>query len=292
MNLDGPPLQAEILDTGTGKVAPDPRGRFVKGADSTIKSVVTPVLTGQWTAYFDGPANRWLPVYDARSVSPDGSRYAYAKFSSGSMAATIHVVDVATGRDRQLNLKGAPWSILAFEKEGIYLHEAYEGFGPGLTLVNPDTGAVRTVLSEGTVEAVGDGKAWIATRNLADKLPEPGGIGPALNTVSRRDLVTGATVTWLYRPGSDLFVSAAVDDVLFVSARTFSGASNLVVSSPNQPRAMVLPFTLDDNPLLQGFVADSQGIWIGSLDGVYLWTARTGGVLVSDVAATPAGTCA
>jgi len=40
-----------------------------------------------------------------------------------------------------------------------------------------------------------------------------------------------------------------------------------------------------------GLVADSNGWWLGSLDGVYLWTSRTGAILVSESLAAPAGTC-
>jgi len=55
---------------------------------------------------------------------------------------------------------------------------------------------------------------------------------------------------------------------------------------------MAFPFNVDQYPTYSGFIADPQGTWVGSSDGVYLWTARTGGILVSEQAATPAGSCA
>jgi hypothetical protein len=45
-------------------------------------------------------------------------------------------------------------------------------------------------------------------------------------------------------------------------------------------------------PSTSGLVADANGWWLGSLDGIYLWTPRIGAVLVSESLAAPAGACA
>jgi hypothetical protein len=64
------------------------------------------------------------------------------------------------------------------------------------------------------------------------------------------------------------------------------------VTSPTQAKTLDLPFTNTTSLNLSGFIPDPQGLWIGSPDGVYLWTLRTGGILVSTEPAIPAGTCA
>jgi virginiamycin B lyase len=292
MSSGGRVPQGQHLDPATGLVSADPKGGFVRVTDSTVRTTTAPVLTGWGPGYFDSSSKRWLPVPTAAEISPDGTRYAYSLFESDAIAATVHVVDVATGNNRALKLPAAPWHVLAFAKEGIYVNLSYEGLGPGLSLVNPDTGAMRSVLTTGFVQAITGKTVWIASRNLADKLPDPGGIGPANNTISTRDLTTGATTTWLYRPGTDIYVTAVFNGQPIVSVGTMSEVTYMVVSAPNTAKVLNLPFTLDRNPQLYGFVSDPMGLWLGTKDGVYLWTARTGGVLVSEVDARPAGTCA
>jgi len=64
------------------------------------------------------------------------------------------------------------------------------------------------------------------------------------------------------------------------------------VATANKGIRMEFPSTTDQYPPLSGFIGDASGIWVGSPQGMYLWTARTGAALVSSVAGTPVGTCA
>ncbi|TMD26682.1 MAG: hypothetical protein E6I92_08785 [Chloroflexi bacterium] len=64
------------------------------------------------------------------------------------------------------------------------------------------------------------------------------------------------------------------------------------MSAPNQAQKMDFPFSTDRYGYLGGFVGDAYGVWVGSDEGLYLWTARTGGALMTDERVTPAGTCA
>jgi len=274
--------EGEFLSLRDGGLVVDPNGRFVtNGARS--QSVATPIIYGQLPATYDRAAKRWVPA-GAGAISPDASKYAYIDYSV-PMSGQLHVVDVASGRDRLLPIPGGPWAIIGFTKDGIYMHQAFEGIAPGLTLVNPDTGVTRTVFSDSTVQQISGGVAWIADRNTFDTLPQPPGIGAAYNEISSRDLSTSKTTAWVYRPGSSLYVVAAADGSIVVQAYDQGPGALLVASGPGQAQAVTVP-------LSSGLVADANGWWMGSLDGVYLWTPRTGAVLVSELTAAPAGPCA
>jgi virginiamycin B lyase len=287
------PPQGSMLDTTTGRGLYEPRGGFTYVAGGTGVSTKTePVLSGVGAGYYDWSAGRWLPVTDAGVVSPDGSSYAYILFPFDSASARdLHLVDVVSGREHVLPLGAGFWSVVAFTERGIYLHQAYEGIGPGLWLVDPDSGSMRRVLDSVVVDLVQGSTAWFGDRNAADTLPQ-WGMGGGSNEVGGRDLATGATRTWLYVPGSQMYVVGAYNGAPVVRVADQVRLRYFFVVSPNQPMPLDLPFTAEDSPILSGFVSDPQGLWIGSDDGVYLWTARTGGILVSTEASIPAGTCA
>ena len=284
--------QGEQLDVRSAQILPDPSGGFEPGAGGTgVHATAPPGLTGNGAGYYDRAAGRWLPVYDARSVSPDGSRYAYLP-NEPAPRTDVHVVDVRTGHEIVRKIKPDFWAVVAFNQQGIYLHTAYEGIGGGLWLLNPDSGAFKAVLTGDPVTVVDGTTAWLREHNPADKLPEPSGIGGSSDEILRRDLVTGKTTVWLYSPGKSLFAVAAANGMPIVFSYDGVSISYSILTSPNQAKKMDFPFTADLSPSFSGFTSDSAGLWVGSLDGVYLWTPRTGGVLMSEAAVTPAGTCA
>jgi hypothetical protein len=283
-----PTSYGEFLSLRDGVVAADPAGRFTADGRILSQSQASPVLHGYVPATYDRAAGRWVP---GGAISPDGLRYTYIDYSV-PFEGVLHVVDVATGSDRTLPLEKGPWGLIGFTKEGIYMHTSYEGFGPGLTLVNPDSGAARTVFGDSTVHQVSGQVAWIATRNETDTLPGPPGIGGNSNEVQSRDLTTSQKTTWLYRPGSNLYMTAATNGSIVVSGYDITGNFLLVVSAPGKAVPITVPETGEPIPSSGGPVADPNGWWFGSLDGVYLWTPHTGAILVSEVTAAPAGTCA
>ncbi len=273
----------------SGTAAEDPQGRFVT-AGTHSKSEASPVLNGQLPATYDRAAARWVPARNSE-MSPDGSRYAYIDYS-GPTNGQLHVVNVATAADRTLSIPTGPWAVVGFTSEGIYLHKSYDGISPGLTLVNPDTGAVRTVFTDSVVNAVAGQVAWVVDRNPNDTLPWPQGQGRGENEVQSRDLGTSKTTTWIYRPGSFLAVAAAANGSIFVHGYDVASDFALVVTAPGQAQPVTVPETDNPVPLSSGLVADANGWWIGSLDGVYLWTPHTGAILVSELTAAPTGPCA
>jgi streptogramin lyase len=282
--------QGGFLSLRDGSVTLDPKGGFVPGG-LLSHSQASPVLYGQVPATYDPAADRWVP---GGRISPDGSRYAWVEFNSQAFDFHLHVTEVATGSDRVLNLPADNWSLLAFTTAGLYVSRSYPevGNGPGLWLVNPDSGAIQTIFTDAVVQMVSGHMAWIATRNTADTLPGPPGIGGSNNEIQGRDLTTSVTTTWLYRPGSNLYVQAVTSGSIIVTGYDSSGSHTWLVSAPGQAILLTVPQTGDDLPQGSGFIADSNGWWFGSLDGIYLWTQHTGAVLVSESLTVPAGACA
>jgi len=281
--------QGGFLSVRDGRVTDDPKGGFVVG-DLLSHSQASPVLYGQVPAAYDRPAGRWVPT-GVGALSPDGSRYAYMDYGH-PFDFQLHVVEVATGRDRVVALPSGPWAVVGFTSDGIYIHQSYEGIGPGLWLVNPDSGAVLQLFKDAAVDLVSGQVAWIEARDTTDPLPEPPGIGGANNEIRGRDLKTGVTTRWFYRSGSGVRVQAAADGTIIVGGYDSAGTYLWALRAPGQAVPITVPGSGDAVPWMGGLVADSNGWWLGSLDGIYLWTERTGAILVSESLAAPAGTCA
>ena len=284
--------QGEFLNVRDGTVMDDPNGAF--STDSSLsQSLAAPSLHGSLPATYDRAAGRWVP---ASAISPDGSRYSYIDYlQPGALqpgAPRLHVVEVATGGDRVLALPVGFWAVIAFGTDGIYLDQRYEGIGPGLSLVNPDSGELRTVFTDAAVASISGHVAWIQARDNSDPLPGPGGIGPASNQILRRDLTTLQTTTWLYRSGFGLYVVATTGDSIIVSGNDTSSSYLWLVTGPGQAVPITVPETGDAVPYSSGLVADTNGWWIASLDGIYLWTPHTGAVLIYPLDVAPAGACA
>lgn len=281
-----------FIDVRTGVTTPDPRAKFDFNSKTGLySSTVTPRLIGTFAASYDPLAGRWLPA-DPAAISADGSRYAYTASPTDSLNRALHVVDVATGHDRVINLVPAgPWSVVGFGPDGIYLHQAYEGIGPGLTVVNPDSGIVRKAIPDAHVFKAGDGAAWAGVFNPKDPLPQPPSEGGTFNEVVRRDLATGQSAPWLYVSGANLYVAAESQGRLLVTGYFSHGSRAWIVSDANQAERLTVPGTGEDFTFTTGFVSDANGVWIAGPGGIYLWGPGKGLSLMSETAATPAGAC-
>jgi streptogramin lyase len=283
-----PTSYGEFLSLRDGVMVADPAGGFISDGMQS-QSQASPVLRGYMPPSYDRVAGRWVP---GSAISADGLRYAYVAYSQ-PFEGVLHVVDIATGHDRTLPIAKGPWGVIAFTTEGIYMHQSYEGIGPGATLVNPDSGAARTILSDAAVHVVSGQVAWTATFNKADTLPQPPGIGGGNNEVQSHNLTTSQKTIWLYRPGSNLYVMAATNRSIIVHGYSVAGDFLVVVTAPGQAVPITVPETDEPMPLGGGVaVDDANGWWLGSLDGLSLWTPHTGAILVSEATATPVGACA
>jgi streptogramin lyase len=268
------PGSGEQLDVRAAQVLYDPSG----------------ALSGKTPGYYDRVAGGWLPV-EASSVSPDGRRYVYFPPVQGQ-STQIRVVDVLSGTEKPLSLPANFWGVVAFTADGVYLHIAYEGYGPGVMLLNPDTGVLKPVFTDTTFDAIDGSTGWVTVWNSADKLPNPSAMGGGSDEVLKRDMVTGKTTTWLYRPGTNVHVVALWAGAPIVSVYDGASTTFWLVTAAGQAQKLEFPFETAANPTEDSFVGDEHGLWVGSADGVYLWTPRTGSVLVTDTPARPAGTCA
>jgi peptidoglycan hydrolase-like protein with peptidoglycan-binding domain len=228
---------------------------------------------------------RWLPVNDVRFISPDGSHYAESEATGD-----ITDVDVATGRRKAFAAATSEYgnAILYYAREGIYFDRIHQGPEDGLWLLNPDSGAIQTIFTDKTVEAVGGYAAWLPDVNPADPKPfsSPEGIEP--DQVLRRDLNGGPTVTWFYRPGQIVRVIGFDHDKHPLIAVAFAdepAGSFEVWQVPvaNQGRRLYLG---------RGQVmADSNGIWFADDRGISLYTPDSGLQRVSQVVGQLAGPC-
>ena len=287
------PTSAGFLDVLTGVTTQDASGTFTHDPTTGIyQSQVQPVLSGTSPATYDPQQHRWLPTF-AAAVSPDGSRYAY---TAGAPNSTVHVVDIATGRDRSLAMPTRSWSVLSFATEGIFLAAGYESRSPGLWLVNPDTGVLTETLSSQVVTAVGNGGAWLTAVNPADPHPPVTAMGqPGPDEIVRSDLRTGAVSTWLYMPGWEMGVAMLTGTTVVVEAVHNGIGTMLMMTAPNVAKQLHAPDPSDDGSLwaFPTAVSTAQGIWIPTYAGrLYLWTPSSGLVVVAETHANPAGVCA
>lgn len=279
-----------FIDLRTGVLSPDAGGAFDFDVSRGLyRSKAVPVLSGLLPAFFDPASRRWLPA-SAAVISPDHSHYAYAVSSQG-IDRQLHVVDIATGGDRVISLPAGPWSVLRFTADTIYLNQTYEGIGRDFTVVNTLSGTHQTVSAGGPVFQVADGAAWVGVFNTKDPVPPPPSQGPTSNEVVRRDLATGQVAPWLYVSGASLYVAVVSGGRLLVNGYFKSGSGIWIVSGANQAERITMPGTSEDFAFNSGFVSDAAGVWIGGVDGIYLWRPGKGISLVSDVVAAPAGTC-
>lgn len=120
-----------------GTFTPDPTS---DPATNPYRGPNTSAIGWSFTPTYDWPAGRWLPIPQP-FLSSDGATYAYDERvyppvgptpingpGPGPTAARIHVVDVATNKDRIL-IDGPPsWSVVAFQNQLVYLmHPCYQG---------------------------------------------------------------------------------------------------------------------------------------------------------------------
>jgi hypothetical protein len=297
-----------MLDVRSGAIAGSRVAFILVPGSQLYHSVDAPVLVGpegpgnSFTASYDGPLTRWLPVPSGQ-VSPDGSRYFYIGPHNAPggdrfpVDYVVHVVDVKTGHERTVSLHsesvlGPAYHPIYFADVGIYVAESgYESTGPlGLWLLDLTTGKLVKVFDGATVGAMGAGAAWLAHGNWED--PQAvissydGSVTP--NEVQRRDVSTELTASWFYRPGKFISVLGLDFDHHPIVGVYRAGArhEDVWLVPEAQGGVRVGAFTS-----LSGVSADRHGIWLGSETGISFY-GRTGGLMrVTNVAGTPAGSC-
>ncbi len=191
--------------TFTPDPASDPATNPYRGPNSSS-------IGWSFTPTYDWPAGRWLPI-PRPFLSSDGATYAYEERvpapvgptpvngpGPGPIGTRIHVVDVATNKNRTLIDGSTFWSVVAFRNQLVYMiHPCYEGCGSdsgGLWTMDPATGAVHQIVapdpevqpnpSAGITQhlwtLIGSDAAWAGD-------PKSGGL-------ARLDLATRAVTIW------------------------------------------------------------------------------------------------
>lgn len=317
-------VQAHFVSYPNGAISAGPADEFTNPGDGFgWRSSATPVLRGTGpVGYYDAALKRFLPVPRAQ-VSPDGRRYVYMDYTQGGLYVygQLHVVDVATGLDRTLDLPAALFFIFDFSADGIYFTYGPYGQSAGLLLVNPDSGATRQVFPDGYVLAVADGVAWVVVneQDLHPTVPLPGGEGRptivVLNVLLRRDLKSNQVTEWMRWP-----LTSAHFELLGV----YSGSPALLVylADDSDPRwsTNTVPYEiwlvsraatpetvgagltsdLETNPWYRtgrvetSFgsmgISDAHGIWLGG-SAIYLYQHGKGLTKVATFPGFPANGC-
>ena len=251
----------------------------------------------QPSGYYDRAVSKWLTV-GRNAVAPDGLHYALT--TGGFPAQTpgpprLHIVVAATGVERVIDLAlphNQPYGVEDYAADGIYVGSSWEGGVIGRWRVDPASGQALALGRGDLLLDDGTGHAWRVIFDPRDPKPARGALdgNPMPNEVVRRDLTTGADEGWFFRPGFSVSI-----------AGTFLSGSLLVqaqpdVSDPNPTSE----YWLVTSPGRSVFVAhlyggpgmaDGHGIWLGSPDGLYLFTPEGGFRRVSDVPGDPANGC-
>jgi hypothetical protein len=236
-------------------------------------------------------------------VSPDGKHYAYGKPGlDKTKVATMHIVDVATGRDHVFATPSTDWfvpyGVMDYASDGVYLFTNYE-VSHGLALMSPQTGVIKTVADLVYIQASAGNKTfWVGSVNPADPHPN-GGIGIQPNQIDRFSLVDRTRVEWFYRPSSSpLVIGSDTQGHPFVWAVNGRngvidgdyGAELLLLRSPQSWQSIFKGSAKLFGSSSISTISDSHGTWFGSGQGIYLYTG-TALIKVSNQPGYPANGC-
>jgi len=280
-----------FIEFPSGNFFADPAGTFSRDRSTgTFRWLSTkqPQLIGSVPLlFYDRAMSRWLPTNRA-AVYPDGTRYAYA---TGWPNQSVHVVDVATGRERTFAAPH-PWGagVFDYSTSGIYLSGVGEAAEVGLWLLNPQTGSERLLSSEKIVGAVGDGKAWLSQLTNS----QSGSIFP--DTLVELDLASGSKTTWFHRDNANVGLVGLTSAGVPIVSVTSAGVPKVSVPISSGTELWLVPSPGTENRIYSGpnwfdFPSnDSHGIWLSS-DGMYLYSNTGGMQKVSNELGFPAGVC-
>lgn len=280
---------------------PDGRGAFIAFPSGTVTFDPHGLESSfDGGRYYDRAFSRWLPV-SRRAVSVDGRQYAYGLRGNPAdpqQSSTVHVVDVASGLDHSFgtDVPFYPYEVLDFESDGIYLVLAPEGPAMGLWRMDPSTGTITRIKELNYIEAMTDKNTlWVGSINPSDQHPI-GTMFALADQLDRYGLVDGSQATWLYRPGKGVTLwghDMAGHPIVFVqntlTAEDRSAELVLVVDPSTQRTIITAPAEFIGS--LNQPIADSNGVWFGSTNGIYLYSDAGGLQKVSNQPGFPGNGC-
>ena len=250
----------------------DPAAMTYRGPNSSA-------ISWSFSPTYDWPAARWLPI-PWPFLSPDGGTYAYDERVSPPVGPTpingpgpgpisgtrIHVVDVATNKDRTLIDGPMLWSVVGFRNQLVYMiHPCYGGCGSdsgGLWTMDPATGAVHEIVApdQRLWTLVGSDAAWAGD-------PKSGGL-------ARLNLATGSVTIW-FTVDAKALDPAGFDQLGHPIARGepnfnvpgSTGGGAWIVTSPGHATRIA-----PDGFIFTGAIADMHGVWFTTPGSLYLVT--------------------
>jgi hypothetical protein len=289
-----PPAPCKIAvsgnQAGSGVFVTFPGGDFVSDPKSDVKP---PAGTSNGYGYgsivsYDYALREWIPA-ERDSVAPNGSRYA---LPSQEADGGLYVIDAATGKFHD-TATGAFFEIVEWRENGIYAMKLdqsppTQGRYHGLYVINPDSGAVRSLTTRGTWTVIGPLAAWgydVATGNQAN----------ASRTLLRYDLASNAAAAYFTQPGaSPVVIGFDEQDRPLVEATNEVAQQVFVLNGPDQADKVYSGpgYPSHDHINFNGpGVVDSHGLWIGTDHGLMLYTTTGGFKKVSDATGRVGGGC-
>jgi hypothetical protein len=270
---------------GSGGFVVFPGGKFV--ADPASNVVITGIPTpspGQYNPgnffglTYDRRYSKWLPVL-RNMVTRDETRYVYA------LPDGVYVRNVGDGTTVELGGAGRAWTLYDVESEGVYANPVSTSqlAVAGMWLI-PFTGDPRQVATKGYWQLVGGGVAY---GFLAPSVP-----AGATQALMRLDLKTGAITQWYADlPQYPNLLGLDAQGRLIVLVPQSVGQQVLILTGSNQAITIFDGSTTNSNIYVQWAVADSNGLWLATGDGLYLSRANGTPEKVSDVAGPIGGPC-
>lgn len=274
---------------GSGGFIVFPGGKFVADPASNVVIPNVPTPSPQYGPggyqpgnffglTYDRAYSKWLPV-PRQLVSPDGARYVYTSPDS------VFVVNVVGGAKTELGAgSGHAWNVFDVDSEGVYANaQQTTSLAPAGLWLLPFSGAPHQITATGYWQAVGGGAAY--------GFEAPSVPTGAVQRLLRLDLKTGATSTWF-------------DNLPLGNVLGFDVQGHPILSLQGNPQQVVVLTRVNQELILYngdppnfyvswGVMADRNGIWLASGNGLYIHRAGTVQLeLVSAVTGPLAGSCA
>jgi hypothetical protein len=270
---------------------------------------------------YDSTFARWLPT-NQRSVSPDGSRYAYvdAAVQQSQVTSRVHIVDVRSGTDYVVAVFPGPGlsqrtqylaGVVAYTTQGLYLSlfGSNAGAGPDsgkLWLLDPDAGTIHKL-----TDVVGD--TWLVAGAYAWTMLPPSAAVSNPNRLVRLDLNTGQQDEWWVDANYEPVSSNGASTALSVMGMTgdgkpiVEGAGEVgigtnytpvvdiwVIKAPGQAVRLDISaadVTSRSTQTWDGSTTDSVGSWISLNDRLFLYRADGTLRFVATGPYSPSGAC-
>jgi hypothetical protein len=230
---------------------------------------------------YDVQMGEWLPALP-QWISPDGRSWAYATGHESGRNGSVHVVDAATGRDKQLWSGAGGATMLGYLPSGVYFEVAdlvpAAPYPYGSIWVVDPTGS-------GTAHKVGPypfpnlGVPGDPAFGTAGAFAVNAPLGRDADTVVRMDLGTGNLTTWFTSPIGPtqmklLGLDAQGRPIIAINARQSRSPRVLLLTGPSSFVEIANGSDTAFKP--DTAVGDSHGVWFSEPGSIWLYQPGSG----------------